>query len=187
MIEIVFANFKKEYDHILASFYPSLGHTGFQERNLTTNFVKAYEKTFNEDDVIVWFELQFGDDRDNHFDCLIINKTKHQIILIESKRFVSAESKKSSVGKDIKRINDYIKNDYKTDTRFADYRNYDVYGLILADVWKENSSKIEIFESFKNGTIFGPGEYHTIDFDVKGCEKRYALLAYMWNTKNSQA
>lgn len=187
MLEKVFENFKKEYDHILGSFYPSLGSTGFQERNLTTNFAKAYEKTFAEDDVIVWFELQFGDCRDNHFDCLVIDKTKRQIILIESKRFVSAESKKSSVEKDIKRINDYIKNDYKTDKRFANYRNYDVYGLVLADVWEENSSKIEIFESFKNGIIFGPGEYQAIDFDVKDCDAKYALLAYMWNTKNSQA
>ena len=187
MLEKVFENFKKEYDHILGSFYPSLGSTGFQERNLTTNFAKAYEKTFDKDDVIVWFELQFGEENNNHFECLIINKTKRQIILIESKRFVSAESKKSSVEKDIKRINDYIKNDYKTDDRFKKYRKYDVYGLILADIWKESDPKKQIFKDFKNKRIFGSGDYFAVDFKIKKCKAKYALLAYMWNTKNSQA
>ncbi len=180
MIEQVFSNFKKEYDHILCSFYPSLGSTGFQERNLTTNFAKAYEKTFKEDDIVVWFELQFGEQKNNHFDCLIINKNKQHIYLIESKRFVSSDTKKNSVEKDIMRINDYVRFGFKKDERFKDYKDYEVYGLILADVWEESPSKIQIFNNFKNGSMLGPGEYHAIDFKVKGCKAKYALLAYLW-------
>ena len=141
MIEQVFSNFKKEYDHILDSFYPSLGSTGFQERNLTTNFAKAYEKTFNEDDIVVWFELQFGEQKNNHFDCLIINKNKQHIYLIESKRFVSADAKKNSVQKDIERINNYVSVGFKKDERFEKFKNYKVFGLILADVWEESDAK----------------------------------------------
>ena len=43
-LDKVFENYKSIYQRILSSFYPSLGKTGFQERNLTVNFSKAYEK-----------------------------------------------------------------------------------------------------------------------------------------------
>ena len=38
----VFINFEKEYQNVFSSFYPSLEGTGFQERNLSVNFSKAY-------------------------------------------------------------------------------------------------------------------------------------------------
>ena len=54
MLEDVFNNYINIYKHILTTnkFYPSVGSTGFQERNLTVNFSKAYEKTYNNDNVI---------------------------------------------------------------------------------------------------------------------------------------
>ena len=40
MLEEVFKNYDLIYRNILKNFYPSLGSTGFQERNLTVNFSK---------------------------------------------------------------------------------------------------------------------------------------------------
>ena len=80
LLEEVFKDYKNIYDNILNAFYPSLGSTGFQERNLTVNFSKAYESVYEKDTVFSWFELQFGDKKNNHFDCLIVNENKKRTV-----------------------------------------------------------------------------------------------------------
>ena len=96
----VFENYRDRYNHILSTFYPSIGSTGLQERNLTVNFAEAYKDAFHERDVISWYELQFSkkeadqDDKNeqpgaadfidekknNHLDCIIIDKTEKNLV-----------------------------------------------------------------------------------------------------------
>ena len=185
-LDKVFDKYEAVYKHILSSFYPSLRNTGFQERNLTVNFSKAYEKTYAHDDVFSWFELQFGDNNNNHFDCLIVNRSQEKLFLIEAKRFSNTTGKKDSVLEDVERINGFLKT--KMDHRFEEFKDYRVYGLILADVWQENRNKKEVFESFKRGDFFKDEpllaeyspEYYVRSLQVDGCDAEYDLLACLW-------
>lgn len=190
-LEDVFKEYLSIYQHIFASFYPSLGSTGFQERNLTVNFSKAYEKTHQEENVFSWFELQFGKKNNEHFDCLIVNSSKREIFFVESKRFTSS-SKKKSICDDINRINDFSDRGLDLDKRFKKYKDYSVYGLILADVWQENKAKIEIYGLFKKKTYFDDVdlvktkecEYYVMNCrKLPGCKHKYALLGFLWKVK----
>ena len=185
-MEKVFDNFKAIYQRILSSFYPSLGNTGFQERNLTVNFSKAYEKTFARDDVFSWFELQFGKKKNSHFDCLIVNRSQKELFLIEAKRFSNTTGKKKSVLEDVERINGFAKA--KMDDRFQEFKDFKVFGVILADVWQENQKKKDLYESFKQGDFFKgeplfadrSPEYYVRSLTVRGCKAEYDLLACLW-------
>ena len=183
MLEKVFKLFKKEYDSILESFYPSIGSTGFQERNLTANFVKAYEKAYSKNKVVSWFELQFGEDNKNHLDSIIIDLTEKRIFLIEAKRYVNTTSKRDSIDRDIKRIIEFSNYIRSGKERFEDFINFDIFGVILADVWLENNKKKEIFKLYKDKKMFigkcdsSIEEYYALK--TKKYEK-YALLSYIW-------
>ena len=202
MLEEVFINYEKEYQNIFSSFYPALESTGFQERNLSVNFSKAYEKTYPSDKVFSWFELQFpNEDNENvyHFDCLIINITRNEIFFIESKRFKSVKRQEDRCKKDIERIEKYI-NDPKGflyDKRFVDFLSFKKYGLILADVWQESPGKINIYERFLNKEIFKEDVsskknilHKVIRFNyeengirinpLKESKTEYDLLAFVW-------
>lgn len=184
-LDKVFKNYKAIYQNILSSFYPSVGNTGFQERNLTVNFSKAYEKTFSHDDVFSWFELQFGENNNNHFDCLIVNRSQKELFLIEAKRFSNTTGKKDSVLEDVERINSFVKA--KMDDRFDGFKDYRVYGLILADVWQENQKKKGLYESFKQGDFFKDEplledyspEYYVQSLTIPNCAE-YDLLSCLW-------
>ena len=119
---------------ITNKFYPSIGSTDFQERNLTVNFSKAYERTYSSDNVISWFEFQWIDkydgEKNKHFDCLIINITKKEIFLIEAKRYTNTTVKNTSIKKDIERINRFIECYLGEDERLISYKNFNIYGLI---------------------------------------------------------
>ena len=186
-LEQVFERYQMIYQKILVSnnFYPSIGSTGFQERNLTVNFSKAYEQVYANDNVISWFELQFGENNNNHFDCLIINIDRKEIFFIESKRFSSVETKTSSIKEDIKRIEDFVNID-GLDNRFKDFSEFTINGVILADVWHETPSKIEVYEKFKTKTFFkgtkdGIYDVKTIS-NIADC-RPYSLLSFVWKIK----
>lgn len=184
MLEEVFKNYDLIYRNILKNFYPSLGSTGFQERNLTVNFSKAFEKTYN--DIITWFEFQFGDNKNKHFDAIIIHNDN--IYFIEAKRYSSPNRKKESIYADINRINDYVINNFNQDERFKNYNIKNFYGVILADVWKETLGKKSIHKQYVDKLFFkelnlNNYEYNVIDFDdIEDC-KNYSLLSFVWNIK----
>ena len=192
IFEKTFKNYQDIYTSVLDSFYPSLGSTGFQERNLTVNFSKAYEQACKLEDVYSWFELQFGEKKNNHFDCVIINAVRKEIFIVESKRFTSP-SKKDSVLKDIKRIQNFVNSGL--DERFIDFKGFSVVGVILADVWMENNQKIEIYKQFKSETFFNnlpiSGSWHMYDARTIGVktiiapmiETPYAMKKYVAATK----
>ena len=171
-LDKVFENYKAIYDSILSSFYPSLGNTGFQERNLTVNFSKAYEKAFSRDNVFSWFELQFGENNSNHFDCLIVNVSREEMFFIESKRFSDTKKKVKSVLSDIKRVNDFIYSELDKDGRFASFSDYKTYGVILADIWQENSRKTQLYKLFKTKSFFKT----VLSFLETDCEEHKAIL-----------
>lgn len=202
MLEEVFKNFEKEYQNIFSSFYPSLESTGFQERNLSVNFSKAYEKAYPNDNVFSWFELQFRNEKDepvNHFDCLIVNITKKEIYFVEAKRFKSAKRQEDRCKKDIERIEKYINDPegFLDDKRFVDFLSFKKYGLILADVWQESPGKTRIYERFLNKEIFKEDVsskknilHKVIRFNyeengirikpLKESDTEYDLLTFLW-------
>ena len=185
MIEKVFLEYEQIYRNILNKFYPSLNSTGFQERNLTVNFSKSFDNVYGRENVVSWFELQFGEKNNNHFDCVIIADKK--VFFIESKRFSSTKLKKESVNKDILWIEEFVKDGFCDDPRFANFRNYEIYGVILADVWKETKSKIRIYEEYKFKRFFNNAsfvfDYNIIDFDDIENVKKYSLLSYVCKIK----
>ena len=203
MLEEVFKNYKKIYQNVFSSFYPSLEGTGFQERNLSVNFSKAYEKTYCNDNVFSWFELQFPNDKGkivNHFDCLVVNITKKEVFFIEAKRFKSVKRQEDRSKEDITRINTFVEKEFSQDPRFKEFQDFKLYGLILADVWLESPSKRKLYKKFLNEEIFKDEMsedkyllYKTIRFNYKENEKdddrinslkssitEYDLLAFLW-------
>ena len=164
-----------------------MGSNGFQERNLTVNFSKAYENVCKAESVLSWFELQFGDKKNNHFDCVIINNTRKELFIVESKRFTSS-TKKQSILSDVERINTFV--EAGLDERFDEYKNHKVFGVILADIWKENIAKKEVYRAFKEQVFFKDASlneswhiYDTRDIPVKGCKAEYSLLSFVWEIK----
>ena len=187
ILEVTFEKTKSIYERILKDFYPSLGSTGFQERNLTVNFSKAYENVCKAESVLSWFELQFGDKKNNHFDCVIINNARKELFIVESKRFTSS-TKKQSILSDVERINTFV--EAGLDERFDEYKNHKVFGVILADIWKENNTKKEVYRAFKEKVFFKDASlneswhiYDTRDIPVKGCKAEYSLLSFVWEIK----
>lgn len=211
----VFENYRNRYNRILTTFYPSIGSTGLQERNLTVNFAEAYKDAFPNRDVLSWYELQFSkkeadqDDKNeqpgaadfidekknNHLDCIIIDKTEKNLFVIESKRFTNTTGKSNAITKDIIRIKQFAK-DIEKDKRFAKLdwlENFSIYGVILADVWTENKKKQEVLDSFKNEKYFSDKTdltcdeyiYNTIVFDKDNidCGSDYALLTFVWKIR----
>ena len=200
MLEEVFRNYEKEYQNIFNSFYPALEGTGFQERNLSVNFAKAYEKAYYNDNIFSWFELQFPNDKNenvNHFDCLIVNTSKREMFFVEAKRYKSAKKQKERSIMDIERIEKYISERLSKDSRFIDFLGFKKYGLILADVWQESPSKRKLYSEFRNEEIFKdivPNKnvilYKAIRFNyddngnrintLKESNQEYDLLAFLW-------
>lgn len=184
----VFDIYDSRYYHILKTFYPSIGSTGLQERNLTVNFAEAYKSAFCERNVISWYELQFGDKKNNHFDCIIIDVTAKKLLIIESKRFTNTTGKSSAITNDIQRIIAFAEGGL--DDRFKDFNSFSVYGVILADVWTENKKKQAVLDSFKDEEYFGDVSelagkeciYNTIVFSKSDidCGADYALLTFAW-------
>ena len=144
----VLERMKQEYINILKCLYPSKGSTGFTERNLSVNYATAY-KAENET-AVVWYEFTFG--KGKHFDAVIVNPLKKEVVIVESKRFTNPSNKAAEINEDIARIQslrseENLKNEFEK--RLPDWNEYSIVGTIIADVWTEKDEKIEVFDSFK--------------------------------------
>ena len=148
----VFETYKNRYEDILTVLYPSKNSTGFTERNLSVNFATSYEMAYPGS--VTWYEFQFGEKNNLHLDAVIVNKAKNEILLIESKRFKNATKQVAAVEKDILRIF-FAKDEYweEFESRIDGFFNYDVYGVILADVWTETKPKTKIKDAFENNSF----------------------------------
>ena len=132
----VFCLYKEYYVEILKCIWPSMDSNGFQERNLTVNFTNAYKEIAkkNDNSVIVWFEFQCGESGNKHVDALLMNTTSKEIFIIEAKRYNNVNQKIRSVARDVKRIQDFFCDKNKLVSRLGDISEYQLYGMILADV-----------------------------------------------------
>ena len=91
----VFENYRYNYQRIFSILYPSKNSTGFTERNLSVNFANAYERI--NPSAITWFEFQFGENNNLHYDAVIIDPENKRLLLIESKRFSNPHTKIESI------------------------------------------------------------------------------------------
>lgn len=203
-IEKILKQYKKNYSRIFESIYPSKNSTGFTERNLSVNFAKAYEQMYPQ--AFTWYEFQFGQNNNLHYDAIIINPQKKELIIIESKRFDKLPKKINEVYEDINRINSF-RTSYFAEfaERIPSLANYAIKGVILADVWTGTESKTKINESFQNRTFienyfsdlykiqaswFFNGYYFNLDFstiksspvrDNRYIRDTYHLLGIVWD------
>jgi len=211
-IEDVMENYESFYVKILNEYYPAKRSAGFTERNQSVNFSKSMEKVHKES--FTWFEVPFSEDSKCHIDALIVNKNAKEIFVVEAKRFTNANKKIKDVRSDIERIDDA--STIQSLIEELDCReSYDIYGVILADVWTETDDKAKIAElwrddqdGFFRGTYFSdqiqiPLSHKVevmkmIDFSelVKNKTitnstrknntiKNYRLLVYIWKTKSA--
>jgi len=187
--DLLIEKYSKEYERILSKsgFYPSLGSIGFQERNLTVNFSKAYEQMFPT--ALAWFEFQFKVEKNHkHVDCLIFDKESQRIILIEAKR-LNSNRKLKGIKEDIERINNFAREDQinlsgNKRLRIEDlslHRNqYHFFGLILADIWKEGTQQPLIIDncSASDGDFIFPFEIAS-----RFLGGQYNLIYHLWEIK----
>ncbi len=189
----VFAEYHKRYEDILKHIYPAKNSTGFPERNLSVNFSKAYEKIacVNGQEAFSWFEFQFGIRNNLHVDAVIINNSASELLIVESKRYSNPSTKIPEVGRDIDRIYDLIDELKKEkDKRINISEIKSIYGVILADVWKENSVKKDIFKEYEDGCFLlrhkeEMSNIHAVvgenyeAYSVKSCTN-YNLVSFCW-------
>lgn len=152
----VFCLYKSYYVDILKCIWPSIDSNGFQERNLTVNFTNAYKEIaeINNESAIVWFEFQCGDNGKKHVDALLMNITSKEIFVIEAKRYNNVNQKVKSVAWDVKRIQEFFYDKSIFIERLGDISDYKFYGMILADVWCETKSKIDIAQLYSDKEFF---------------------------------
>lgn len=124
-------NLKKQID----IFWPAEGNNGFHERNLTFQVAHAF---LGRTGTHAFMEVPFFNKKNNrndlHFDAYVFDKNIG--ILIECKRLHQIE-KSRGIADDLKRMN-------KTNIRKIMNKHQDdstpksLYGLIVAESWKEN-------------------------------------------------
>ena len=161
MMGIVADEYQYRYVEYLKHIWPTMESNGFNEHNQTVNWIVAYEKVAKKSQEVItsWYEFQIPNEyddkkRNNRIDGLIINHTKKEILLLESKRFCKNDvaKKRRKVGEDVIRI-----ERLDLATRFNDFfcseldvlGDYNVYGVVLFDLWTENDAEKEAFSIWK--------------------------------------
>ena len=101
------------------------------------------------------------------------------MFFIESKRFSDTTKKVKSVLNDIKRVYDFVHTDLGKDDRFTKFydKGYKAYGMILADIWQENSRKKQLYDLFKTNSFFK----EIPSFLKTDCEEYKAILNLLPN------
>lgn len=194
----VFCEYQNYYEKILANLYPAKNSTGFPERNLSVNFVKAYEKVVeaNGQECVSWFEMQFGEQNNYHVDAIIWNLSTHELVIIESKRFNNPTSKTKEIRNDIDRIHKLV-DELRTENRLDMSSIEKCYGVILADVWTETDLKRSILHSYEVGQRdpYNENSFITryvsdlmlprLQYDVRNIAaiEAYFLLSFLWEVE----
>lgn len=145
LMKDTFVEMHCRYNKILSNYYPAHNSTGFTERNLTNNFVAAMERV-NGSDCISWFEAPLTDDDGLHVDAVIFDLASKTLFVIEAKRLKS-RSALGSLHNDIKRMHNelYIS---QLEKKISNIKIEKRYAIVLADVWTENNTKLDIFTNW---------------------------------------
>jgi len=138
---------KERYDNIFLSYYPAHDSTGFTERNLTNNFVSSFESVIL-GDTISWYEAPIADSKKKHIDAILINHEMQFAILIEAKRLANPQSAIRSINADIDRITNPKNHEILLYGLSKTKAVKNIYGLIIADVWKESPIKRKLFREW---------------------------------------
>ena len=193
LFENICAEYKRNYAIIFKHIYPAKNATGFTERNLSVNFSKAYETAIAESNqtCITWYEFQFGNTNNRHYDAIIINLTAKEILVIEAKRFNDLPRKLYSVVNDICRINSfYAEISNENSCRIANINSYKIYGVVLADIWIGNTSnaahKLIIRNQYANNTFIKENKYIKNYINKYVCEKDKFYLNHIDAAYNAQ-
>lgn len=153
-LDLIKEEYVRRYKERLSICYPSLGSTGFQERNQTNNFLSAAETIVP--NLFTWFEFQIdgGKKNDNHLDAIAVDFNAKEIWLIESKR-IQDQRKMNAIFSDKTRMEQLAKEPKKNFNRFYDegihLEEFSIYGLVLADVWNrkgQNDARSRAFELY---------------------------------------
>ena len=196
-IEKILKTYKENYVRIFKNLYPTKNSTGFAERNLSVNFSKAVENNYPS--ATSWFEYQFGNKNNLHYDAVIIIPETKEVLVIESKRFSNSKRKINEIENDMERLNK-LSCEYITELdRINNIKEYSLYGVILADLWTETKPKVQIKQhflqsdfiekKFANTSInFNNGKYFVFQFNnekniSKSIINNYNLLAMIWKIK----
>ena len=176
-IQSIVEEYERRYQARLSICYPSLGSTGFQERNQTNNFLVAAEKFVP--NLFTWSEFQInGDSRaDNHLDAIAVDFQDKEIWLIESKR-IQSQRKFNAISADKERMVALSQDPKTIFERFYDHPNipfeeFKIYGLILADVWNYEGQHDARMEAYKHYRELAQNKSeqracHIIEIPIKG-------------------
>lgn len=139
------------YRHILKCLYPAISGNGFEERNLTNNFVSALKISTN-NDAISWFETSLEGNK--KIDATVFLPNNKAVFFIEAKRISNGKEKikLNEIVSDFERLNNTDNQDKilsKWKSSIPEHR----YIIYLADVWKESATTKEIPEKWRNNGI----------------------------------
>ena len=157
IFELVMDAYVKRYQNVLKKYWPTMNDNGFTEHNQTVNFINAYESiaTKNNEIVSSWYEFQISDGRknSNHIDAILVNHTTKELYLIEAKRFSrnSIKKKRRELAQDYLRILSLdVKNRFENFFVDESIKNYQVYGVLLFDLWTETRTEKALQTKWEN-------------------------------------
>ena len=158
-VEMVISEYKERFESILKRIWPTIGDTGFVEKNQTANFIEAYEKCakMSNEIVSVWYEFPIPNDennkKNNHIDAIVINHTKKEILLVEAKRISKNKvpAKRRELAMDLQRIQGLdLSNRFSNFFLKEIFNEYVVYGVLLFDAWNDNQPAKKAIDIWKN-------------------------------------
>jgi hypothetical protein len=148
-----FEDFGNIYRKILLNIYPANESKGFEERNLTHNYVHALIRILDDEIAIAWFEMSL--EGRGKIDAVVFSPKYESVFFIEAKRLVNRKlnSKIDSINKDFDRLFDKKNRDFvilkwKSKTAFH-YK----YIVCLADVWTEQKDTLLIPDKWNKNEI----------------------------------
>jgi len=128
-----------KYRQILNNYYPAHKSTGFTERNLTNNFVRALENVLGKD-AFAWFEAPLSSEEKLYLDAIVFDPTTKSCFLIEAKRFSNLNKKIAETIHDIQRMS-YQAHHATLELGLDKLKIEHRYAIVLVDIWTEGEAK----------------------------------------------
>lgn len=135
-----------KYSQILNNYYPAHNSTGFTERNLTNNFATGLEHALGQD-AFAWYEAPLDPEARLHLDAIVFDPSTKSCFLIEAKRFTNPRRKIADTIHDVQRMS-HQAHHVTLELGLSKLKIEHRYAVVLADVWTENESKLEVFSSW---------------------------------------